>query len=42
MNDQMKYYSHKLEYEIDSWDLKVARDAGENIAVVDARSPEAF
>ena len=42
MNDQMKYYSHKLAYEIDSWDLKVARDAGENITVVDARSSEAF
>ena len=42
MNDQLKHYFDKLEYEIDSWDLKVARDAGENVAVVDARSPEAF
>jgi len=42
MNDQLKHYSHKLEYEIDSWDLNVAREAGENITVVDARSPEAF
>jgi rhodanese-related sulfurtransferase len=42
MNDQLKHYLNKLEYEIDSWDLKVARDAGENVAVVDARSPEAF
>ena len=42
MNDQLKHYLDKLEYEIDSWDLKVARDAGENVAVVDARSPEAF
>ena len=42
MNDQLKHYLNKLEYEIDSWDLTVARDAGENVAVVDARSPEAF
>ena len=42
MNDQLKHYSDKLAYEIDSWDLKVALDAGENISVIDARSPEAF
>jgi len=42
MNDQLKHYLDKLEYEIDSWDLTVARDAGEHVAVVDARSPEAF
>jgi rhodanese-related sulfurtransferase len=42
MNDQLKHYSDKLEYEIDPWDLNVAREAGENITVVDARSPEAF
>ena len=42
MNDQLKHYLGKLEYEIDSWDLTVARDAGDDVAVVDARSPEAF
>ena len=42
MNEQVKHYSDKLAYEIDSWDLHVAREAGENITVVDARSPEAF
>ena len=42
MNEQIKYYADKLAYETDSWDLKVAREAGENIIVVDARSPEAF
>ena len=42
MNDQLKHYADKLEYEIDSWDLKVALEAGENITIVDARSPEAF
>ena len=42
MNDQLKHYSDKLAYEIDSWDLKVALEAGEHIIVIDARSPEAF
>jgi rhodanese-related sulfurtransferase len=42
MDDQLKHYSDKLAYEIDSWDLKVALEAGENITVIDARSAEAF
>jgi rhodanese-related sulfurtransferase len=42
MSDQLNYYSHKLEYEIDSWDLNIAREGGENITLVDTRSPEAF
>lgn len=42
MNEQIKHYSDKLAYETDSWDLKVAREAGEHIVVIDARSPEAF
>ena len=42
MDDQLKHYSDKLAYEIDSWDLKVALEAGENITVIDARSQEAF
>ena len=42
MDDQLKHYSNKLEYEIDSWDLSVALEAGERIVVIDARSPEAF
>lgn len=42
MNDQLKHYSDKLAYEIDSWDLNASREAGENITVVDTRSPEAF
>ena len=42
MDDQLKYYADKLAYEIDSWDLNVALEAGENIVVVDARSEEAF
>lgn len=42
MDEQLKHYLNKLTYEIDSWDLKAALDAGETITVVDARSPEAF
>ena len=42
MNEQLKHYSDKLAYETDSWDLKVALEAGENIVVIDARSPQAF
>lgn len=42
MNEQMKHYADKLAYETDSWDLKVALEAGEHIVVIDTRSPEAF
>jgi rhodanese-related sulfurtransferase len=42
MSDQLEHYRRKLAYEIDSWDLKVAREAGEAITVVDARSRQAF
>jgi rhodanese-related sulfurtransferase len=41
MDPQLLHYRRKLEFEIDSWDLKVAREAGERITVVDARSNEA-
>ena len=41
MNDQIRHYENKLAYEIDSWDLKVALDAGDNVIVIDARSAEA-
>jgi rhodanese-related sulfurtransferase len=42
MDEQLLHYRRKLEFEIDSWDLKVAREAGERIVVIDARSREAF
>lgn len=42
MDDRIAHYSAKLAYETDSWDLKAALDAGENVIVVDARSPEAY
>ncbi|MCA9075383.1 MAG: rhodanese-like domain-containing protein [Planctomycetaceae bacterium] len=42
MKDQLQHYEHKLDYEIDSWDLLVTIKAGENITVIDARSSEAY
>ncbi|MFT3847588.1 MAG: rhodanese-like domain-containing protein [Propionivibrio sp.] len=42
MDAQLKHYADKLAYEIDSWDLRVARERGDNVVVIDARSAEAF
>ena len=42
MNEQLRHYENKLTFEVDSWDLKTALEAGENIVVVDARSPDAY
>jgi rhodanese-related sulfurtransferase len=41
-NDQLRHYSNKLAYEMDSWDLKVALENGKHIIVIDTRSPQAF
>jgi rhodanese-related sulfurtransferase len=42
MDAQRQHYADKLAYETDSWDLKVALDAGEEVVVIDARSAEAY
>ena len=42
MNEQLSHYERKLAFETDSWDVKVALESGENIVVIDARSPEAY
>src|SRR3972149_5312587 len=42
MEAQLRHYADRLAYETDSWDLKTALEAGENVGVVDARSPEAY
>lgn len=42
MNEQLDHYEQKLAFETDSWDIKVALESGENIVVIDARSPEAY
>ena len=42
VSEQLAHYSRKLAFEIDSWDLARALEAGENVVVIDARSFDAF
>lgn len=42
MDKQIGHYESKLAFETDSWDLKVALESGDNVVVIDARSPEAY
>jgi rhodanese-related sulfurtransferase len=42
MDEQTRHYQNKLNFEIDSWDLKAALETGERVVVVDARSPESY
>ena len=42
MDDQVRYYTAKLRYEIDPWDLNEAIERGDRIHLVDTRSPEAY
>jgi rhodanese-related sulfurtransferase len=42
MDEQAKHFQNKLNFEIDSWDLKVALEAGDRVIVIDARSPESY
>jgi rhodanese-related sulfurtransferase len=42
MDAQLKHYEDKLAFEIDSWDLQAALELGEEVVVIDARSPEAY
>ncbi len=39
---QIEFYQAKLECETDSWDLSDALNNGEDIIVIDARSPEVY
>ena len=39
--DQLNHYKHKLDFEMDSWDVNEALGNGEPIMVVDGRSAEA-
>src|SRR4051812_32500291 len=41
-SDQITHYQHKLQYEIDAWDLYEAIQKGEPITIIDARSAEAY
>ena len=40
--DQLNHYKHKLDFEMDSWDVNEALGNGEPIMVVDGRSAEAY
>ena len=42
MDDQIRYYQAKLQYEIDPWDLNEALERGDRIVLVDTRSPEVY
>ena len=42
MEEQIKHYENKLNYEIDSWDLFESLNNNQNIIVLDTRSPEAY
>ena len=42
MDDQVRYYKAKLQYEIDPGDLNEALGRGDKIHLVDTRSPEAY
>lgn len=40
--NQQSFYEAKLTCETDSWDVYEARNRGDNLVVIDARSEEAF
>jgi rhodanese-related sulfurtransferase len=40
--EQLAFYQQKLAYETDSFDLYMALEEGEQVIVVDGRSPEAY
>ena len=42
MDEQLRHYKAKLEYEIDPSDLNEALGRGDKILLVDTRSPEAY
>lgn len=42
MINQQAFYEAKLQFETDSWDVFEARNRGENIVVIDARTEEAY
>ena len=42
MDDQLRHYKAKLEYEIDPSDLNEALERGDKILLVDTRTPDAY
>lgn len=42
MQEQIRHYQNKLAFEIDSWDVHAAQNAGERLIVLDVRPQAAF
>jgi rhodanese-related sulfurtransferase len=42
MDEQLRHYTAKLEYEIDPWDLHEALERGDRIVIVDTRRPDDY
>ncbi|MDD2799589.1 MAG: rhodanese-like domain-containing protein [Bacteroidales bacterium] len=42
MEEQIRFYEQKLQFEMDSWDLFDAISRGDNVQIVDARSVATF
>ncbi|MGI4791215.1 MAG: rhodanese-like domain-containing protein [Janthinobacterium lividum] len=42
IEEQIKHYADKLQYETDAWDLTAALEAGEAVTIIDARSPQDY
>ena len=40
--EQLAHYESKLAYEMDSWDVYAALEAGEDLVVVDGRTKAAY
>lgn len=40
--DQIAYYKHKLEFEVDSFDLNTMLNDGSKVIIIDVRSEEAY
>jgi rhodanese-related sulfurtransferase len=42
MDNQIKFYQHKIDYEMDSYDLFIAMEKGENVVPLDTRQREEY
>lgn len=42
MDDQIRFYEAKLQFETDAWDLYETLQSSTNLVVIDARSAEAY
>ena len=42
MEEQIKYFENKIQFELDPWDLNEALTKGTKVVIIDTRSNEAF